>query len=284
LNPVKKTKGKDFVNYFKILLLILCLPLLMTNCSKTEKKKYSDPNELLLYIGITMVKPVSELALRFEKINNCKIIILQGGSQDLYDSLKMSMKGDLYLPGSLSYRKNNLSDGILLDNRFVGYNKAALFVKKGNPKAITSNLKQITDSRYSIILCNPESGSIGRETKKILEKAGIYKEAMQNTLFLTSDSNKITQAFKEEQADLSINWYATSFWDENRNIVDAIALDDSIAEKKQLVFNLLSCSTNPELSRKFMSFSASEEGRKIFHKYGFLSNEDLNYFDQENVE
>ena len=61
-------------------------------------------NELLFYVGITMVKPVNELAKNFEKANNCTIKILQGGSQDLYDSAKSSQVGDLYLPGSVSYR------------------------------------------------------------------------------------------------------------------------------------------------------------------------------------
>ena len=39
-----------------------------------------------------MVKPVDELAKNFEKTHNCKIKILQGGSQDLYDSIKSKPK------------------------------------------------------------------------------------------------------------------------------------------------------------------------------------------------
>ena len=61
-------------------------------------------NELLFYVGITMVKPVNELAKNFEKANNCTIKILQGGSQDLYDNAKASQVGDLYLSDSVSYR------------------------------------------------------------------------------------------------------------------------------------------------------------------------------------
>jgi ABC-type molybdate transport system substrate-binding protein len=80
---------------------------------------YADTkNELLFYVGITMVKPVNELAKNFEKANNCTIKILQGGSQDLYDSIKSSQVGDLYLPGSVSYRDKFLKDGLLLDGKF----------------------------------------------------------------------------------------------------------------------------------------------------------------------
>jgi len=75
-----------------------------------------------------------EMAKIIEKKHNCVIKIIQGGSKDLYESLSYSKKGDLYLPGSTSYIKSNLKDGYLLENKYIGFNKAAIFVQKGNPK------------------------------------------------------------------------------------------------------------------------------------------------------
>ena len=91
-------------NIGKIVLLVF---FLLSNSYSKDKE------ELVFYIGITMVKPVDVLAKEFEKENNCKIKILQGGSQDLYNSIKSSKIGDLYLPGSTSYRTNNLKDGLI---------------------------------------------------------------------------------------------------------------------------------------------------------------------------
>lgn len=65
------------------------------------------PN-LIFYCGITMIPPMQKIAKEFEQKNNCAIKIVQGRSEDLYDSLKLSKKGDLYLPGSDSYIKGNL--------------------------------------------------------------------------------------------------------------------------------------------------------------------------------
>ena len=39
--------------------------------------------ELLLYCGITMVRPMSEIAQAFEKRENVKLTLAQGGSEDL---------------------------------------------------------------------------------------------------------------------------------------------------------------------------------------------------------
>ena len=59
-----------------------------------------------------MITPMTEIAEQFKKNNpGVEITIVQGGSQDLYNSLKMSKKGDLYLPGSVSYRTKNMEEG-----------------------------------------------------------------------------------------------------------------------------------------------------------------------------
>ncbi len=44
--------------------------------------------ELLLYCGITMVRPMTEIAKNFEQRENVKITIAQGGSEDLFQSAK----------------------------------------------------------------------------------------------------------------------------------------------------------------------------------------------------
>ena len=239
-----------------------------------------EKKELLFYIGITMIKPVEELAHKFEKDNNCKIKILQGGSQDLYDSIKMSKVGDIYLPGSVVYRYRNLADGLLLDGKFAGFNKLALVVKKGNPKQIKASLSELTNEKLRVVLGNVHSGSIGNASKKVLRANNIYKEAMLNTSFLAPDSRNLTKVIIENKADIVLNWYATTFWDENKDYIEALELDDKYSNKSKLVFNLLATSQNKDLSRKFLDFATSIEGKKVFYKYGFLNDKDLENFDK----
>ena len=262
------------MSIIKKILLGLSVLAFCTQAIAEEKK------ELLFYIGITMVKPVYELSQLFEQKHGCKIKILQGGSQDLYDSIKMSGTGDLYLPGSLSYRQQNIKDGLLLEGKFVGYNKASLVVKKGNPKGISADLNVLTNEKYRVVLGNAESGSIGNATKKILTKFGNYEEAMINAIFLAPDSRNLTKAIKEDDADVVLNWYATTFWDDNANYVEPLVLPEQYANKAKLVFNLLKSSTHPTLAKAFMEFDASREGRGIFYKYGFLDSDDLKNFDE----
>ncbi len=224
---------------------------------------------LIFYVGITMIKPMQELSEEFEKNNNCKIKILQGGSQELFDSIKLSKIGDLYLPGSDSYIKKYADENIFLDSVFLGYNKLALIVKKGNPKNIKSSLDELSNPSLKVVLGNAESGSVGNATKKVLTKYGNYKETILNTIFLAPDSRNLTQSIKENKADLILNWYATIFWDENKDIVEALDIDEKYTNKSKLVLTLLNTSKNKPLAKKFLEFASSPKGKATFRKYGF---------------
>lgn len=266
-----------------IISILVAFLLLLTGCGEKKEEKISQSKEqpeLLFYVGITMVKPMTELAKRFELKEGVKIKILQGGSEDLYQSAKNSKAGDLYMPGSLSYRTRYLLDGVLeKDAVLVGYNRAALMVAKGNPKAIDPELKTLLDKRYKTVLCNPESGSIGNETKKILTKEGIYNEAMAKAVYLTTDSRNLIKAVKDGDADVILNWRATAFWEGNKESVDVLELPESVAPKSILVLTLLKSSKYPDKVRSFMEFARSTEGREVFYAFGFLNEDELARFD-----
>lgn len=261
---------------------VLVVMLGLGGCSdKKEETKASNLQkpELLFYVGITMVKPMAELAKRFEAKEGVSIKILQGGSEDLYQSAKISQSGDLYMPGSLDYRDKYLPEGVLdQDAVFVGYNRASLMIKKGNPKNIKADLSVLLDSKYRTVLCNPESGSIGHETKIILDKANIYIEAMARVVYLTTDSRNLIKAIKDDDADVVLNWRATAFG-ANKEVVEVLDLPASVAKKEVLVLTLLKSSKQVQKTREFMAFARSLEGRTVFHQFGFLSDEELANFD-----
>lgn len=253
---------RKIINYC----LILFISLIMVSCGENEVA--TPKKELLIYCGITMIKPMMEIKTIIEKKHNCSILITKGGSGNLLKSLKVNKIGDLYLPGSDSYIKKGQEDNIITDTVFVGYNKATLMVQKGNPKNITADLNNLIKKDLLVVLGNPDSGSIGKETKKILSSKGIFDEAMQNVSILTTDSKKLFQVLKEKQADLVINWFAISTWEGQKEFVTAIPINEEFAKKKKLVIGLLKSSRFPTIAKDFMEFAESAKGKAIFKKYG----------------
>lgn len=231
--------------------------------------------ELLIYCGITMIRPMTEIARQFEQLDNVKVTLAQGGSEDLYQSLKKSGVGDLYLPGEPTFRSKYLAEGLLGDVVTVGYNQLAIMVRKGNPKRIKGDVKALLRDDITSIIGNAESGSVGKETRDVLTAAGIYSQVLDNSIYLAPDSRGLNNAMKKGEADAILNWRATGFFPDNVKFVDVIDLNPKLAPPQALLLNLLTFSKQKEHARHFMQFAASESGQAIFRKYGFLDNKSL---------
>lgn len=230
----------------------------------------SAKTELLLYCGITMVRPMTEIAQLFEKRENVRIAIAQGGSEDLFQSAKKSGVGDWYLPGEPSYREKHLAEGLFGDHVIVGHNQMALMVQKGNPNNVKSDPRELLRKDLVAILGNAESGSVGQESKHILDRVGIYPQVVRAAAFLAPDSRSLVNAMKKGEADVTLNWRATAFFPDNAPKVDVVDLDARLARPQPLLLIQLKSTRNPDLARRFMTLAASDEGQAIFRKHGFL--------------
>ncbi len=227
--------------------------------------------ELLIYCGITMIRPMTELAQQFERSQKVKVTLTQGGSEDLYQSLKKSRQGDLYLPGEPSYRTKYLSEGLLGEHRVVGYNQIAIFVPKGNPKQVKADLNELLRKDLALILGNAESGSVGLESKRILDERKLFPKAVSRAM-LMPDSRAINLALRRGEGDIALNWRATAFFPDNAPHIQALDLDARTAPLQALLLIQLNFSKNQPLARQFSEFVAGPEGQAVFRKFGFLDN------------
>lgn len=227
------------------------------------------PCKLVIYCGITMVKPMVEISKEFEKDTGCQVQFVKGGSGKLLSLLLEHKNGDLFLPGSDSYIQKLESEypGAIVDKSQVGYNQAAILVKKGNPKKIPAELSALTDDRFAVIIGSAERGSIGKETKKILTNYGNFDQVIKKAT-ITLNSQSLVNAIKADKADVSINWYAVSTWQENVDHVDGLRINEEFAKKNKLILAVLTDSKNPDQAKAFLALAASEKGYAFFKKYG----------------
>lgn len=249
----------------------LVIPLMLLAAPALTLAQTSPP-DMLLHCGITMVRPMTEIAKLFEERENVKILIVQGGSEDLYQGAKLSGQGDWYLPGEPSYRSKHLKEGLLGDFVIVGYNQMALIVQKGNPKKIKADPLELLRKDVTVILGNAESGSVGQEAKTVLDGLGIYPKVVQSAAFLSPDSRGLMNAMKKGDADVTLSWRATGLFADNATKLDVIDLSAKLAKPQALLLIKLKSSKNPALATKFMQWAAGPQGQAIFVKHGFLDN------------
>ncbi len=252
--------GKPCMHMQSMKIICLIVLLFLSSCGKKDEPK------LLIYCGVTMIRPMKEIAKIIEARENCTIEFRSGGSGNLFREMKETETGDLYLPGSDSYIKRCLEDRIIQPDKtcFVGYNQAAMMVQKGNPLKIPASLDSLLNENYRVVLGNPTTGSIGRETKTILTKRGIYDGTIANARQLTKHSTDMIPTLRKGECDLIINWYASATWKENEPYVDVLPIEEKYASKKRLVIGRLKYSRHPEITQKFMQYAVSKEGRKLF--------------------
>lgn len=214
---------------------------------------------------------MNEIAAIIEEQENIDVIIIQGGSGNLLRSIEINGVGDLYLPGSESYIENAREKGLIVEAELVGYNRAVLMVQKGNPLHLNGDLQNLASPAYYVVIGNPESGSIGKETRRILETEGIFNDVLNNARELTTDSKDLVSVLVEGRADVVINWYAVYTWNNNAEYLDVIPLSPEVAPPKKLILASLTTAHEPELAKLFINYSISSEGCAIFEKYGFAA-------------
>ena len=253
------------------LLIILAVLLCIVACDMEKYPEAEDACscELLIYSGVTLIQPLKEIVALAEDKTSCRIRISYGDSGHLLRSIRVNKVGDIFFPGSASYLNTLITEGTITRNVQVGFNRAGLFVQPGNPLNFTSNLKSFTDKQINIVLGNERSGSIGKETKRILSEAGIYKDAVYNSLYLTTDSKGLSSAITNHDADLVINWSSVAFLPENRGKMELIPLSDKYGKKQTLSMGILKYSQHPEIAKKVLEVAMSAAGQDVFRKYGF---------------
>lgn len=257
-----------------IILKILFSCLMVLFFSGCDMREYPEPEsgyrpELLIYCGMTMIKPVMEISAILEKEDRCKVKITYGGSGHITRSVKINKIGDLFFPGKESYVKELEEYGSITKTSLIGFNIAGFFVQSGNPYQITSDIKSLLNPNLKVVIGSPEAGSIGRETERILRKSDIFQEVVDDALFMTTDSKGLVQAIKKKDADLVINWRAVKFLPGNHDAMDFISLSNDIAIKQPLIMGKLKYSQYPKLAEKFIELATSDRGKDIFKKYGF---------------
>lgn len=264
---------KNFTFFLSLFALVSTL-FALNGCEDSEQSNTSQTNQaqvdLVIYSGITMVKPLKALASEFEKLHQIKIHIEQGASGYLYRTLRSQKTGDIYFPGTESYRLENAEDNILLDHVLVGFNRLSFMVAEGNPKKLNSDINQLLNPEISVVLASPDSSAVGKATKKALKDANICNDVFENVTYFTTDSHRLFSSIKTGDADITMNWHASTVWEEHSSKVDSIELPDHLQQKRRLELNLLSFSKNPELAKKFMAYASSKHGLETFAAYGFL--------------
>ncbi len=224
-----------------------------------------DGESLLVYSGAGLRKPMDEIGELFEEKYGVKIEYTYAGSAHNLSQLKLIKKGDVYIPGAMSYYESAAEDGLVEMKKDVVLHIPVIVVPEGNPADIHS-LTDMGREGVEVILGDEKAAAIGRISQKIFEKNNLSELINKNVIAKAATVNELVVYLSIGQGEASI------IWEDNVYGVDDVEII-RIDQDKNIIKTIPACalafSEKKELAKKFVEFVASETGRNIYQKHGF---------------
>jgi molybdate transport system substrate-binding protein len=246
-----------------VFLFILLFSLAITGCSKSK-------NDLVVFAGAGLIKPMDACVKNFEKMEKVKIQVHYGGSGEIFGMLATGQYCDVLIPGAAKYTEDAIKNG-WLDKKSVKkmvLHVPTIIVPAGNPAKITG-LKDLTKKGVRVAIGDPKGPAIGRVTKKLLKKNGLWKDIQKNVTVKGPTVNQLVIYPALKQVDAAIVWEDITAWAEDKDKVQTVAINKKNNIIKTIPTGLTTRSKNPVLAKKFNDYISSAEGIAIWQKWGF---------------
>jgi molybdate transport system substrate-binding protein len=234
----------------------------------TPMPSVNPKTQLTIYCENSIAPMIVEFKTHFEQEYNCDVRIINDCSQNLIGLMNFSKQGDIFIPEASSafaqlHKRSTVS---ITDSVFIGQNKLVLIVPKGNPQKISPNLNELLKQGNSVAIANPETSSLGFETRKMIAAVNSYKSFSKNMVSMTIDSRGLDKMVQNNEAEYAIGWaMMASHLTQNSSIDTLNIVPDYSAP---IYLGLMSCSKNNMFAKYFMDFVSSGEHSDILQRNG----------------
>lgn len=250
------------------LLLLLTGLFLVTGC---KNETPTSNNRLFIFAGIAAKPPLDEIVTMFERKNNVKVDVSYGGSGDMLSQIKLTNKGDVYIPATSDWIDKAVDEKIVTSESKspVAYLIPVICVQKGNPKNISS-VKDLAKPGVRLVMANPENVALGVFSVEIFEKA-LDKKSLnvlkKNIVNYAPNAEKALNQVLLKQADATIGWNIFKYWGGSR--VQVIDMKHEIQRIGYISAGTIKFSNNKKMASRFNDFLLIE-GRQIFKKHHYI--------------
>ncbi|MGD8401744.1 MAG: substrate-binding domain-containing protein [Bacillota bacterium] len=249
-----KSRGNLFWGGILLVLLLVAIPA----------GRAAQP-ALFAYVGAGIKEPVSELAGRFTKKTGIKVEMTFNNSGALLGQLQLSRRGDLYIPGGMSFVRKARAAGLIAAVAGpMAYHVPIIITPKHNPAKIAS-IKDLARPGLKLILPDKKGTALGQTAFKIFAKLGIVPKVERNILAFVETPAKVIAAIQMGQGDAGIVEYSNA---KTHGQLGFVAIDPAVNVVEELPCASLSCSAHQKVARRFLKFAAAE-GPVVFAKHGF---------------
>ncbi|OGP53011.1 MAG: molybdate ABC transporter substrate-binding protein [Deltaproteobacteria bacterium RBG_13_52_11] len=257
-------KVKEFLCSCVIITLTICF--CAVGVGATEKR-------IIAFCGSASKPVLEEAAESFYKQTGIRVDLNLGGSGTMLSQIKLSRRGDVYIPGSPDYMIKAIRDGVVDPDSVVilAYLIIAIDVQHNNPKDIQT-LSDLTRPDIRVAIGNPEAVCVGLYAVEVLEQNGLLQQVQKNIVTHAPSCEATASLLVMKKVDAVIGWDVFSKW--NPDKIDAVLLKPhEITRIAYIPAAVSTYSQEKKSAQRFINFLASAEGQKIFAKWGYIATE-----------
>lgn len=220
-------------------------------------------------------KPATEEAAGvFQKKTGIAVELHFSGSGTMLSQMKLSRRGDVYMPGSPDYMTKAVLDGVVDRGtvKIIAYLVPVIDVQKGNPKNILT-LSDLARPGVTVGIGNPNAVCVGLYAVEILERKGILREVEKNIVTHAPSCSATAALLVLKKIDAVIGWRVFSEW--NPDKIEAVFLkQDEMPRLAYIPVAVSHYSRDKGTAQRFIDFLTSSEGKAIYAKWGYIAREE----------
>lgn len=253
---------------------VLVYSLIIAFCVSSASGLGAAEKRLTAFCGAASKPALEEAAKVFEEKTGVKVDLHFSGSGTMLSRMKMSRRGDLYIPGSPDYMAKAEREGVVDPKtvKIVAYLVIAIDVQHGNPRDIRT-LSDLARPGIKVGIGNPEAVCVGLYAVELLERHGLLKKVRSNIVTHAPSCSATASLLVMKKVDAIIGWRVFSKW--NRHKIDAVLLrPDQVPRLAYIPAAVSAYSQDKESAQKFVDFLTSPDAKSIFDKWGYIATEE----------
>jgi len=134
-------------------------------------------------------------------------------------------------------------------------------------------LRDLSRSDVRVAIGNPHHVCVGLYAVEILAHADLESEVKPRIIGYTESCAKTANIVALNGADAVLGWRVFESW--NPEKIETVLLEPAqIPRISYMPIAISTFSKNVELARQIVEYACSDEGRKVFEKWGYLTREE----------
>ena len=224
-----------------------------------------DDDQIILYCAAGLKPAIDEITELYQKECGQQVVVQYGGSGSLLSAIKLSQKGDLYLPADESYIQL-AKDEELIVKAFPLVKMIPVIAFRKEQKYRFKNIDDLIKGELKIGLANPEIASIGKQIKDIYSQEGKWDALSKKITVYKPTVNDLANDLIIGSVDIAFLWDAVA---KQYHDLEYLSMLEMKMYDKSVEIASLSISENKSEANAFLRFLTKDKVREIFESNGY---------------